>query len=230
MGRRARGEGPGATGQQKGSLADAQRNKYRRMCELAKVSADDHVLEIGTGWGGFAMFAAGTYGCRVPTITISKEQHALATERIKDAGVAELIDVKLMDYRDVQGTFDAIVSIEMFEAVGAGFFQTVFAKSSSVLKPGGRLALQVIHVAGGAVGEAAGGLGPGAGGWRPGHVGDPAGGRGATSGSRCPTRASGWTRGRRRRSSSRSSRRSRSTALGSVSGCRTASCRDTAAR
>ena len=128
------------------SLADAQRNKYRALCDLARLKRDDHVLEIGTGWGGFAILAAGEYGCRVTTVTISEEQHALATERVAEAGLADRVTVELRDYRDVTGSFDAIVSIEMFEAVGAEFFVTFFEKCGAVLKPGGRLAMQVITV------------------------------------------------------------------------------------
>ena len=128
------------------SLADGQRNKYRRMCELAGITSSDHVLEIGCGWGGFALFAAETYGCRISTITISTEQFNLATQRVKDAGLAHLVDVRLVDYRDVEGAFDKIVSIEMFEAVGAEYFETFFLKSAGLLKPGGRLVMQVITV------------------------------------------------------------------------------------
>ncbi len=127
-------------------LADAQRNKYRALCDLAGIQPSDHVLEIGTGWGGFAMLAAQEYGCRVTTVTISAEQHALATERIAEAGLADRVAVELRDYRDVTGTFDAIVSIEMFEAVGAEFFGTFFEACGSLLKPGGHLAMQVITV------------------------------------------------------------------------------------
>ena len=128
------------------TLEDAQANKYWRLCELAKVSKEDVVLEIGTGWGGFAMFAASTYGCHVTSVTISKEQFDFAVGRIKQAGLADLIDVQLCDYRDIAGQFDKIVSIEMFEAVGVEYFETFFQKCSSVLKPGGRIAMQVITV------------------------------------------------------------------------------------
>jgi cyclopropane-fatty-acyl-phospholipid synthase len=128
------------------SLEDAQANKYRRLCERARVTKGDRVLEIGTGWGGFAMFAASTYGCHVTTVTISKEQFDLAVARIKDAGLSELIDVQLTDYRDIIGEYDKIISIEMFEAVGVEYFETFFQKCSSVLKPGGRIAMQVITV------------------------------------------------------------------------------------
>ena len=125
-------------------LADAQRNKYRRIAEGAALSAGQHVLEIGSGWGGFALYAAGELGCRVTTITISREQHALATERVRNAGLGHLVDVQLRDYRDVSGTYDAIVSIEMLEAVGAAYFGTFFEICDRALRPGGRLSLQVI--------------------------------------------------------------------------------------
>jgi cyclopropane-fatty-acyl-phospholipid synthase len=126
------------------TLADAQRAKYRRMAEGAGLRAGMHVLEIGTGWGGFALYAAGELGCRVTTITISREQHALATERIREAGLDHLVDVQLRDYRDVEGTFDAIVSIEMLEAVGAEYHEAYFEACDRALRPGGRLSLQVI--------------------------------------------------------------------------------------
>jgi cyclopropane-fatty-acyl-phospholipid synthase len=126
------------------SLADAQRNKYRLLAEGAGLRAGQHVLEIGTGWGGFALYAAGELGCRVTTITISKAQHELATERVRAAGLEDRVTVLLRDYREVEGTFDAIVSIEMFEAVGAEYFTTFFEACERALKPGGRLSMQTI--------------------------------------------------------------------------------------
>ncbi len=126
------------------SLADAQRNKYRLMAERAGLSAGQHVLEIGTGWGGFALYAAGELGCRVTTITISKAQHDLATERVRAAGLEDLVKVLLRDYREIEGEYDAIVSIEMFEAVGAEYFETFFAACERALRPGGRLSMQTI--------------------------------------------------------------------------------------
>jgi cyclopropane-fatty-acyl-phospholipid synthase len=125
-------------------LAEAQRAKYRRIAEGAGLRAGMHVLEIGTGWGGFALYAAGELGCRVTTVTISHEQHALATERVREAGLEDLVTVELRDYRDVAGEFDAIVSIEMLEAVGAEYYETYFGLCDRVLKPGGRFSLQVI--------------------------------------------------------------------------------------
>jgi cyclopropane-fatty-acyl-phospholipid synthase len=126
------------------SLAEAQRNKYRLMAARAGLREGQHVLEIGTGWGGFALYAAGELGCRVTTVTISKEQHKLATERVQAAGLAGRVDVLLRDYREIEGQYDAIVSIEMLEAVGAEFFETFFQVCDRVLVPGGRMSLQTI--------------------------------------------------------------------------------------
>ena len=127
-------------------LADAQSNKYQRMCEFAGITEESRVLEIGSGWGGFAIYAAREYGCHVTTITLSQEQLDLASQRIQEAGLSDRVDIRLVDYRDVEGKFDSIVSIEMFEAVGAEFFETFFMKCASLLKPGGKLAMQVITV------------------------------------------------------------------------------------
>jgi cyclopropane-fatty-acyl-phospholipid synthase len=125
-------------------LADAQRNKYRLMAERAGLKAGMHVLEIGSGWGGFALYAAGELGCRVTTLTISKAQHELATERIREAGIEHLVDVQLRDYREIEGQYDAIVSIEMLEAVGAEYYESFFAACDRALRPGGRMSLQTI--------------------------------------------------------------------------------------
>jgi cyclopropane-fatty-acyl-phospholipid synthase len=126
------------------SLADAQRNKYRLIAEGAGLKAGMHVLEIGSGWGGFALYAAGELGCRVTSITISREQHALARQRVQAAGLQDLVDIQLRDYREIGGTYDAIVSIEMLEAVGAEYFATFFEACDRALVPGGRLSLQSI--------------------------------------------------------------------------------------
>ena len=125
-------------------LAEAQRTKYRRMAERAGLTAGQHVLEIGSGWGGFAVYAAGEIGCRVTTATISAAQHALATERVRAAGLEDRVTVLLRDYREIEGQYDAIVSIEMFEAVGAEYFEAFFAACERALRPGGRLSLQTI--------------------------------------------------------------------------------------
>ncbi len=126
------------------SLADAQRTKYRVMAERAGLRGGERVLEIGSGWGGFALYAAGELGCRVTTITISPAQHALATERVAAAGLADRVRVELRDYREIEGTYDAIVSIEMLEAVGAEYYETFFEACDQALVPGGRLSLQTI--------------------------------------------------------------------------------------
>lgn len=126
------------------SLADAQRDKFRVMAERADLRGGEHVLEIGSGWGGFALYAAGELGCRVTTITVSPAQHRLATERVAAAGLADRVSVELRDYREIKGTYDAIVSIEMLEAVGAEYLATYFEACDRALRPGGRLSLQVI--------------------------------------------------------------------------------------
>jgi cyclopropane-fatty-acyl-phospholipid synthase len=126
------------------TLADAQRNKYRLIAEGAGLTKGQHVLEIGTGWGGFAIYAAEEIGCRVTSITISKAQAELARERVRSAGLSNLVDIQLLDYREVSGLYDAVVSIEMLEAVGAEFFETFFEVCDRALAPGGRLSLQSI--------------------------------------------------------------------------------------
>lgn len=126
------------------TLADAQRTKYRLLAERAGLTAGQHVLEIGSGWGGFALYAAGELGCRVTTVTISQAQYDLATARVKEAGLSDRVVVQLRDYREIEGTYDAIVSIEMLEAVGAEFFETYFGVCDRALRPGGRMALQTI--------------------------------------------------------------------------------------
>jgi cyclopropane-fatty-acyl-phospholipid synthase len=126
------------------SLADAQRNKYRIHAERAGIGPGMDVLEIGSGWGGFALYAAGELGCRVTSITVSKAQHELATERIRAAGLADRARIELRDYRDLSTGYDAIVSIEMLEAVGAEYMKTFFEACDRSLKPGGRMSLQSI--------------------------------------------------------------------------------------
>jgi cyclopropane-fatty-acyl-phospholipid synthase len=126
------------------SLADAQRRKYRAIAELGDLRPEQRVLEIGTGWGGMAIHAASTVGCRVTTITISAEQHALATERVREAGLEDRVEVLLSDYRQMEGRFDRIVSIEMFEALGEEYWPRFFASCDRLLAPGGRMALQTI--------------------------------------------------------------------------------------
>jgi cyclopropane-fatty-acyl-phospholipid synthase len=124
-------------------LADAQRRKIDRLLDLAGVGPSSRVLEIGTGWGELAIRAAAR-GARVLTVTLSEEQRALATERIRRAGLAGRVDVELRDYRQVTGQFDAILSVEMIEAVGARYWPDYFAALSRLLAPGGRIGLQSI--------------------------------------------------------------------------------------
>jgi cyclopropane-fatty-acyl-phospholipid synthase len=121
------------------SLEDAQREKFRVIAERAGLRGGEHVLEIGSGWGGFALYAAGELGCRVTTITVSQAQQRLAAERIAAAGLADRVSVELRDYRDIRGTYDAIVSIEMLEAVGAEFFRAYFEVCDRALVAGGRM-------------------------------------------------------------------------------------------
>lgn len=127
-------------------LADAQRNKYRLLAQRLALRPDHHVLEIGCGWGGFAEYAAGEVGARVTAITISQEQHDFARQRMFEQGLNERAEIKLVDYRDVEGPFDRVASIEMFEAVGEKYWPTYFGKIAEVLKPGGLAALQIITI------------------------------------------------------------------------------------
>ena len=129
------------------ALEAAQVRKYRRMAELAQITADHHVLEIGCGWGGFCTWAAAAIGCRVTAITISQAQYDFTLARVRAAGLDDKITVRLQDYRDLRGSFDAIVSIEMLEAVGEAYWQTYFRQLRERLRPGGRAALQVITIA-----------------------------------------------------------------------------------
>jgi cyclopropane-fatty-acyl-phospholipid synthase len=128
------------------SLQDAQDAKYRRLAESLDLKPGHHVLEIGCGWGGFAMTAARDYGCRVTAITLSGEQRRYAEERVRRAGLSDRIEVRLQDYRDVTGWFDRIASIEMFEAVGEERWPIFFNTVRERLKPGGVAGLQVITI------------------------------------------------------------------------------------
>jgi cyclopropane-fatty-acyl-phospholipid synthase len=127
-------------------LEAAQRRKYRRLAEWAGLGPGDQVLEIGCGWGGFAELAAAELGCRVTGITLSREQAAFARTRMQDRGLADLVDIRVVDYRDLEGRFDAIVSIEMLEAVGHRFLDGFFSACERLLAPGGRMALQTITI------------------------------------------------------------------------------------
>jgi cyclopropane-fatty-acyl-phospholipid synthase len=126
------------------SLAEAQRAKLDRLCELLALSPRDHLLEIGCGWGGMAIHAARTRGCRVTAITVSREQHQLASARVIAAGLAARVDIQYCDYRELDGHYDKLVSIEMLEAVGYEYLPQYFAIAARLLAPGGRFALQSI--------------------------------------------------------------------------------------
>lgn len=125
-------------------LAPAQEAKYERLCRQLRLGPEDHVLEIGSGWGGFAEHAVRRHGCRVTTLTLSREQQQYAAARFRDAGIGDRAEVLLQDYRSVTGRFDKVVSIEMLEAVGDEFLETYFGKVQSVLRPGGLFAAQFI--------------------------------------------------------------------------------------
>jgi cyclopropane-fatty-acyl-phospholipid synthase len=128
-------------------LAAAQREKYRRLAALAGLEKDDHVLEIGCGWGGFAEYAATEIGCRVTGLTLSTEQAEYARERLRQAGVADHTEIKLLDFRDETATFDKIVSIEMIESIPADLWPPLFEMISRSLRPGGRVSMQAITIA-----------------------------------------------------------------------------------
>jgi cyclopropane-fatty-acyl-phospholipid synthase len=126
------------------SLEQAQIAKYDRLCQQLKLKSSDHVLEIGSGWGGFSLHAAKNYGCRITTVTISEEQFKFASQLFQKENLTDKIEIKLQDYRLLTGQFDKIVSIEMLEAVGHAFHETYFAKCHELLKKDGLLALQMI--------------------------------------------------------------------------------------
>lgn len=128
------------------ALEAAQRAKYARLAEWAGLRPGDHVLEIGCGWGGFAEYAAGELGCRVTGITLSEEQAGYARRRLEARGLGDLVEIRIVDYRDVGGRYDAVVSIEMLEAVGHRYLDDFFAACDRVLRPGGRVALQTITI------------------------------------------------------------------------------------
>ena len=125
----------------------AQRRKWDRILELVQPGARDHLLEIGCGWGGFAIHAAREAGCRVTGITLSEAQAELARSRVREQGLEDRIDIRLEDYRHVPGTFSAITSIEMFEAVGEKWWPVFFARLRELLRPGGAAGIQVITLA-----------------------------------------------------------------------------------
>ena len=129
-----------------GDLQEAQERKYRALADAIFAREGQHILEIGCGWGGFAEHVARERACRVTALTISKEQFDFARERVHRAGLAERVDVRLQDYRDEHGVYDAVASIEMFEAVGEEYWSTYFSQVRDRLKSGGRAALQIITI------------------------------------------------------------------------------------
>lgn len=128
------------------SLDEAQVAKLDRICRQLRLSPEDHLVEIGTGWGGMAIYAASEFGCRVTTTTISMEQREYALEQVSQAGLSDRIEVLGRDYRDLRGKFSKLVSIEMIEAVGWQYFKTFFRKCSSLLEDDGLMALQAIVI------------------------------------------------------------------------------------
>ena len=128
------------------TLDEAQLAKFERICRKLKLGPADHLVEIGTGWGGLAIHAAQNYGCHVTTTTISKEQHDWAAEKIRAAGLSDRITLLLDDYRDLKGKFDKLVSVEMIEAVGRHYLDTYIAQCSRLLKPNGAMLLQAITI------------------------------------------------------------------------------------
>lgn len=128
------------------TLEAASQRKLDSICRKLRLTPADRVIEIGSGWGGFALHAARHYGCHVTTATISQEQHALATVKVRAAGLQDRVEVVLRDYRDLQGQYDKLVSIEMIEAIGAPYLETYFAKVASLLRPDGVALLQAITI------------------------------------------------------------------------------------
>lgn len=129
------------------NLEEAQAHKLERLCQMLDLKATDHLIEIGTGWGGLAIYAAQNYGCKVTTTTISDAQYEYARERVDALGLSGQITLLKDDYRDLEGQFDKLVSVEMIEAVGKSYLPGFFAKCSSLLKANGRLVIQAITIA-----------------------------------------------------------------------------------
>jgi cyclopropane-fatty-acyl-phospholipid synthase len=128
------------------TLEQASLAKLERVCAKLDLKPEDHVLEIGTGWGGFAVYAAERYGCRVTTTTISREQHAYAQQRVRESDLEDRVTVLLQDYRELEGRYDKLVSIEMIEAVGWRYFPTFFRRCSELLVDDGAMLLQAIVI------------------------------------------------------------------------------------
>lgn len=128
------------------SLEEAQREKYANLAKMTDIRPDHHVLEIGCGWGGMAEYVAGEIGAKVTCVTISHSQYEYAVKRMKEKGLSDKVEILLKDYRDIEGQFDRVVSIEMFEAVGEQYWSTYFDKVKSSLKPQGKAGFQIITI------------------------------------------------------------------------------------
>ncbi len=128
------------------SLAEASEFKLEKICRKLKLQSSDHLLEIGTGWGGMAVYAAKHYGCRVTTTTISREQYEYANSWVEREGLQDQVTLLLKDYRELEGQFDKLVSIEMIEAVGHEYYETFFSRCSQLLKPQGLMVMQAITI------------------------------------------------------------------------------------
>jgi cyclopropane-fatty-acyl-phospholipid synthase len=129
------------------TLEEASQYKLQHICERLQLSPDDHLLEIGTGWGGLAIYAASHFGCKVTTTTISDAQFELARERVAAAGLQDRITLLKQDYRELAGQYDKLVSVEMIEAVGHRYYKTYFQQCSALLKPDGLMLIQAITIA-----------------------------------------------------------------------------------
>jgi cyclopropane-fatty-acyl-phospholipid synthase len=128
------------------SLEEAQHVRLERVCQRLNLQPGEHLVEIGSGWGGLAIHAAKHYGCPVTTITISEQQFEWAQRRIAEAGLSDQVEILLKDYRDLDGQYDKLVSLEMIEAIGYEQYDTYFAKCAGLLKPGGRMLIQAITI------------------------------------------------------------------------------------
>jgi len=128
------------------TMEEASREKYERLCRKLQLKPTDHLLEIGTGWGGFAIHAATLHGCKVTTTTISREQYDEARRRVQEAGLSDRIEVLSRDYRDLSGQYDKLVTIEMIEAVGWQYYATFMGACARLLKPDGVMAMQAITI------------------------------------------------------------------------------------
>jgi cyclopropane-fatty-acyl-phospholipid synthase len=129
------------------SLHDAQLARMKHICDKLQLKPDDHLVEIGTGWGGLALYAAQNYGCKVTTTTISREQYEKARERVAEAGLQDRITLLFEDFRNLDGQYDKLVSIEMIEAIDHDLFDAYFGKCSDLLKPDGVMLIQAITIA-----------------------------------------------------------------------------------